>query len=474
MVKKSIPVYQLKVTLDGIRPLIWRQILVPGNTTLNIMHDILQIIMGWKDYHLHHFFISNRYYGDPEFDEYGDLEMIPEEEFILSKVITGEGFRFKYVYDYGDNWEHSLIVEKISYSDKRENHPICIQGERACPPEDVGGRWGYKDFIKAISKLNHPEHDEYLTWVGGEYDPENFNREEVNSKLRQLAYSPSARIWAVEDLKKRPIPDDYALSAVDWARHLPADAKIEADNLSICKDVSVLLIYVRDHRLTGAKTTGNLPLKAVREIAAMMTHPPVLDIKYGFYVSRLSSEEEVWSLYFLHILAARAGLVIGGPGRRWYITPQGIEFLDAPALNQIFILFSAYWTQIDWDFFTKISFDSSLVQDAIQKTSHRLLLELPMHDFLQFEPFAGQVVEQSRLSKSERDDDSAKSFMRSFIQDILIDPLNELGVLECNYRLDERKWEGYKELIGIRLTSIGKELLNLVNRDKPGELFIPS
>ncbi|MBN1316452.1 MAG: plasmid pRiA4b ORF-3 family protein [Anaerolineales bacterium] len=461
---KPIPIYQIKITLDGIRPPIWRRIQVPGNFTLSKLHDVIQIIMGWYDCHLHHFIISDRYYGNPEYDEYGDLETIPEGEFKLNKVIPGEGFRFKYVYDFGDDWEHTMVVEKITYSDKRENHPMCISGKRACPPEDVGGRWGYQEFIDALNDPEHDEHDEYLVWVGGEYDPGKFDQEEVNTRLWKLSLSPSAKIWEVEDERKRHIPDDHAQFAADWARNLPANVKIEANNLPICRDVGVLLVYIRDHRLTGAKTTGNLPLKAVREIAGMMVDPPVLDIKYGFYKSPLRSEEEVWPLYFRHILAATGGLVMGGPGRRWYITPLGIEFLDAPAPLQIFILFTAYWTQIEWDFFTDITFESSRVQEAIQDASHKLLLELPLNEFIPFEVFADRVVEQSRLSKPSQDEDTATRIMRTFIKNILINPLHELGVLDCDYRTDEEKWEGYKELVGIKLTPLGRELLMMESK----------
>ncbi len=114
MVRKPTAIYQIKVTLDGIRPPIWRRIQVPGNTTLLDLHRILQVVMGWEDYHLHQFIVADVIYGDPAMDEWGEWGIEPEGRCRLSQIVPGEGFRFRYEYDFGDSWEHTLLVEKIA------------------------------------------------------------------------------------------------------------------------------------------------------------------------------------------------------------------------------------------------------------------------------------------------------------------------------------------------------------------------
>ena len=113
MSQKTAPIYQIKVSLDDIHPPIWRRILVPGNTTLLKLHNILQIVMGWEDYHLHMFRIEGFIYGNPEDDEYGDLGTLDEASVKLSQIVYGEKHRFNYEYDFGDSWDHTLLVEKI-------------------------------------------------------------------------------------------------------------------------------------------------------------------------------------------------------------------------------------------------------------------------------------------------------------------------------------------------------------------------
>jgi hypothetical protein len=193
MPQKAAQIYQIQVTLDGIHPPIGRRILVPGNITLLKLHDILQIVMGWEDYHLHMFTIEGSIYGNPRDDEYGDLGTLDEASFTLNQVVYGEKQRFTYEYDFGDSWDHTLLVEKISPPEEGIRYPVCLKGKRACPPEDVGGMWGYENFLEAIRDPNHDEHEEYLMWVGGEFDPETLT-------LRRSTFSYTA--WGEAEAPK--------------------------------------------------------------------------------------------------------------------------------------------------------------------------------------------------------------------------------------------------------------------------------
>jgi len=181
----KVQIYQIKVTLKGSKPPIWRRIQVPCNITLAELHRILQAVMGWWDYHLHQFIVGRTYYGVPHPDYYDYMEMRDENQVRLNQI-ADEGSKFVYEYDFGDSWEHVLLVEKVLEPEPDRQYPVCIKGKRACPPEDVGGIWGYYSFLEAIQNPDHPEHEDYLEWVGGEFDPEAFDLDEVNAALRAL------------------------------------------------------------------------------------------------------------------------------------------------------------------------------------------------------------------------------------------------------------------------------------------------
>jgi len=182
--QKSKSVYQLKITLKESHPHIWRRILVPENITLSTLHLILQDVLGWQDYHLHQFIINEQYYGEPD-DEFDQTEILKEAKYRLNKFVSGEKFKFTYEYDFGDGWQYAVLVEKILPREKDVLYPICVGGKRACPPEDVGGVWGYEEFLNAIANPKHEEHDHFLSWVGGKFDPETFSADEINQLWRE-------------------------------------------------------------------------------------------------------------------------------------------------------------------------------------------------------------------------------------------------------------------------------------------------
>ena len=177
-------VYQIKISLRDIRPPIWRRLEVLSDTKLEELHLIFQVSMGWEDYHLHQFTIGGVEYGQPDPD-YGSV-MKDEKRVKLSQVVFGENTKFVYEYDFGDSWIHTVLIEKILPVEKGKRYPYCSKGKRACPPEDVGGAWGYAEFLESIQDVNNSEHEELLEWVGGEFDPEAFDLEEVNRRLGQI------------------------------------------------------------------------------------------------------------------------------------------------------------------------------------------------------------------------------------------------------------------------------------------------
>ena len=182
-------VYQLKITLNDIRPPIWRRVQTK-DCTLGRLHDIIQAVMGWDDYHLHEFEIGPQRYGAPEQwqdDFWGDeAEMGNERKVKLGHLVEQGVKKIRYQYDMGDSWWHTITVEKTLPAEAGITYPRCIAGERACPPEDCGGPWGYGNFVEAIQNPKHEQHEELLEWVGGDFDPEAFDLEATNEELQAL------------------------------------------------------------------------------------------------------------------------------------------------------------------------------------------------------------------------------------------------------------------------------------------------
>lgn len=182
--KPSSSIYQFKITLHGSRPPIWRRVLVPGNFSLYKLHQVIQIAMGWTDSHLHQFIVDSEYFSIPSSEDYEPVK--DERRVTLEKIAPSLKRKFLYEYDFGDGWMHQVIVEKILIPDPGEKYPRCIKGKRACPPEDVGGVWGYETFLEAIQDAGHEEHESYVEWIGGGFDPEALNLAEINDALSRV------------------------------------------------------------------------------------------------------------------------------------------------------------------------------------------------------------------------------------------------------------------------------------------------
>ena len=182
-------IYQLKITLLEINPPIWRRIQVPSTLPLCCLHDAFQAVMGWTDSHLHQFENDGKYWGDPanrEFED--DIEIIDESKVSVAKLLLAEGEAMVYVYDYGDNWRHEVVLEKIVPADA-PTKPVCLAGERRCPPEDVGGPSGYQEFLEVIFKPGHEEFSHFRGWAGGKFHAEEFDLAAVNKALGKMRWT---------------------------------------------------------------------------------------------------------------------------------------------------------------------------------------------------------------------------------------------------------------------------------------------
>jgi len=456
----SIPktVFQIKVTLIGSKPPVWRRFLVADTNTLSQLHNILQIVMGWTDSHLHMFTIDKQIYGDPEGDVYGELKTKDEGRFRLKQLVPGEGFSFRYEYDFGDGWLHDLVVEKILPAEKDVRYPVCVAGENACPPDDVGGIGWYANFLRAMANPRHPEHDQYRRWIGGTFDPQRFDLEVVNAGLHQRRKRREAD--ETQDFYQSPKIDDRMLEKIHvWAQRLTKEQLALAESLAVRRDMVTLLKYIKEQHPVGTQSTGNLQLKAVREVCAQFVNPPVLDEKIGDRVFKLRTEDDVWPLFYLHMLAGTGSLASGGQARVWRLTPVGEDYLNLPAPFQLGMLLFIWWHLEDWRIAFPVEGLSRGLPPDFKKSALACLLQLEIGKSVSYEQFADDLIVTTGFTWPSVDQTSANDTLRWAIKRMVIDPLAGFGCLECEYRMRTRYGYESKELAEIRLTPFGKGLL---------------
>ena len=202
---KSDHVFQFKVTLKDIKPPIWRRIVVPCDYTFWDLHVAIQDAMGWQDRHLHEFSLPMPYWrrqctiGLPDRDDPPDQDpVLPTWLIPIAQFFTLTNRRAVYTYDFGDWWEHQLVLEKITPRVKAEQYPQCIGGRRACPPEDCGGAPGYADLLSVVSDTTHEDHEAMQAWIGRDFAPERFDRQGVRFA------DPQERLAAILDFEPEP------------------------------------------------------------------------------------------------------------------------------------------------------------------------------------------------------------------------------------------------------------------------------
>jgi hypothetical protein len=380
-----------------------------------------------------------------------------ESRFKLNQLVGREGFKFRYEYDFGDGWLHDLMVEKIKPVEKGVYYPICVAGKNACPPEDVGGIGGYANFLEAMADPRHPEHREYKEWIGGKFDSERFDLNGVNDGLRY----PSRREEPDEQDFYEPDQSGEQILAniATWVGGLDKEQIDLIELLAVRRDMVTFLSYLDGNRVVGTQSTGNLPLKAVREICAQFVNPPVLDEKLGDRVYKLRSEEDVWQLFYLHMLANAGGLVTGGQARVWKVTPSGNSFLTAPAPIQLGFMFDVWWHYEDWRIAFPVSGLSGGLPSDFNKITLKRLLELPVGKLISYEPFADQLIKETHFTWPSLDQTFVNNTMRSAIERMVILPLVQFGVMESEYGMKDIGDSKFSKLSAIRLTPFGKGLL---------------
>ena len=244
-----------------------------------------------------------------------------------------------------------------------------------------------------------------------------------------------------------------------WMRQVKSDEVARAEALPLRRDMVALLTYLRDNRVTGTQSTGNLPLKAVREVAARFVHPPQLAQTIGDQTFRVRSEDDVWPLYFLHTLANVGGLLEGGSSRRWRLTPDGEKFLTASPPTQVWILLAFWWERVNW----LIAFPFAGIGEDLPPRFTEItlahLLSLPANTHIPFEPFADRLIQETGLKWTAPDMTYARMLLHSAVQRMVIGILADFEVVETEHQ-DKPLGSGtIQELVAFQITPFGKGLL---------------
>ncbi len=246
-----------------------------------------------------------------------------------------------------------------------------------------------------------------------------------------------------------------------WRKKYASLAR-QAEAATIRRNMATLLAFVRDNKVIGTQSTGNMPLKAVREVTAYFVNPPLLDDKIGDRIYQLRSEEEVWPLYFLHILADVGGLIKTGRARRWQITAQAQRLLETEAPIQAAFLLAIWWHKVNW----LVAYPYLGMGDHLpyffSKTTLASLRSLPTETYVSFSDYTAELISRTGLTWTAQDSSFADSTLRASIERMVVDVLADFDALKCQYRKEPFGKGTFTKLAAIKITLWGKALLEAV------------
>ena len=261
----NLPVFQLKITLKDIRPPVWRRIQT-HDCSLAELHEIIQFCMPWDDEHLYAFEIGKEQYS--ALDRGAALPKCRDSNSLrLSDLVGRKTYHFVYEYDFGDSWRHVIEIEETLPPEERVRYPRCLDGRRACPPEDCGGPWGYPNFLDAIQDPDHPDNEERLEWIGDEFDPERFDLDEMNGGLGRL------RRWLGQRPPRRAPKAAFTESAPRAGQTRGGSSAISRSSLRRMGRHRGADCLVRSHqlRIRWRRKRWRPPIRSMRNAAAATT-----------------------------------------------------------------------------------------------------------------------------------------------------------------------------------------------------------
>jgi hypothetical protein len=242
-------------------------------------------------------------------------------------------------------------------------------------------------------------------------------------------------------------------------RHYTPERVAEAQALPVRRDMLTLLAYVRDNKVVGTQSTGNMPLKAIREVTARFVDPPVLDTSIGDRTYKLRTEYDVWPLYFLHILAEVGDLALIAPGKRWRLTPDALLFLDTDPLFQLSFLLTVWWFHVNWLVAYPVGGLGEELPESLESVTLARLRSIRHRTQVPFTEFADGLIEATGLTWTAPDMSYARISLHGAVERMVIGILKSFGAVKCTYR-DSPVLDGFKDLDAFEVTPLGAALLD--------------
>jgi len=458
---------QFKANLKDYKPNIWRRFVVPADFRLEQLHDVLQVLFGWDDYHLRHFTIEGVGYGLPDPDDDFKTVDFDDSKFTLNQLFKKVGQKCNYEYDFGDGWEVSLVLEKVFDPEPEIYLPVCLDGKLSGPPEDVGGTRGYLHFLEAINDPKHHLHDQALGWIGEKFDPEAFNLKAINRMLKRVKNKKKPGIWEMDYMIVNPKLGFTTRST--WPERLTDEEMQILKDLLLRRDIVMILNYINENKVVGTAATGNFPQKVFRDMCSRFVNPPSIDhLWIDGTVIKTHSESEITELMFRHALANNGFLIEGKAGSRWRVTALGNQFLVDTVAWQYWHLLVTWWEKVNWTFFAPYYYSTDDMDDfAFTRLILHHLLSLGEGTPIAHQDFVLGLAEQAKgifpsFHMARKRSDLITEQL--FIKKIMVDPFSEFGILEPSYITED--WGGWQREIlqSFSITGLGLSALESLSR----------
>jgi hypothetical protein len=455
----------LKISLDFIKPEIYRRIAFPARLTLLDLHHIIQYCFGWNDSHLFIFKIKDMAFVNSDDWEEDAYRYQDAREAVLSDLIpkhVGEGGKFSYEYDLGDGWRHTILIEKLESDEEEVLTPFCFDGKRACPPDNFGGPFLYQAYMESLQHPESSDFDSDFIRLPEDFDPEWVDIGVINKNIMRNFPTDSSEdelSWITEVDSNSPTSNFSS----EWTRDATAEEKKFAEALPFRRDLVTLLNYLQDHRVKGTKATGNFPLKHIRAMTAKFVNPPELDQRIGERVYKLRTEDEVPDLVFIHSFANAAQLILGGEGLEWYLSFLGEQFLEHAPHEQVWYMVTNWFERLNWFYwhpwedydhlvdhykFQSLIVDLLLSYQPNKKIAIKRLIEDLDKKFANWISFSNNFDPVSRK--------------KYFLLGVVIEPMEKLGILDTESDKDPSNPGYFVE--DFRVTKFGTKILKHFKR----------
>ena len=351
-------IYQIQIELLRSRPGIWRRLLVPSEMLLSDLHKVIQTTMGWTNSHLHQFIKDRTFYTEriPDDDLWDEMNNVDYKKMKISDLLLKENDTIVYEYDFGDGWEHEIVLERILSAEENTFYPVCIGGRKKCPPEDCGGIPGYINMLSILDQPDHEEYESYITWLGGKFDPENFNVEFVNTLLQRKKFGLPDPTDDDQILQYSGEYEGYSTNEMQniLSHTFEEDSLVKLQTLSeedykkipLFNQIKILANLIAESQELKLTKKGFLPVKAVAEL---YSRGIMKDEYIERKISRLYKETDSHTIYLPRIILEISGLT-KKRNNKISLTKKGESIIkdDSKFLR---LILEIYTTKFNWSAF---------------------------------------------------------------------------------------------------------------------------